>query len=48
MGKNLGNCKFFFVGVDFISSDAEYCFLKPVKSVIVENRQTNFPFWRVV
>jgi len=29
---------YIFVWVDFVSSDAEYCCLKPVHSVIVESR----------
>jgi len=31
---------FFFVRIDFMSSDAEFCCLKPVHSVIIESRQT--------
>jgi len=31
-----------------VSSDAEFCCLKPVHSVIIESRQNKCPNWRVV
>jgi len=38
----------FFVWVDFISSVAECCSLKPVSGVIIESRQNQCPFWKVL
>jgi len=38
--KSIELVNWFFVWADYVSSDAECCCLKPVHSVIIENRQT--------